>query len=696
MRNFSSHLAKYWQMGAVSLLSKYKNFPYHMPMTSKQEYEKLCQEIWHHNKLYYVDHAPELSDEQFDFLLKKLEGMEKEHPEWVTAASPTQRVGEMLTSGFRTISHAVPMLSLANTYSREEVTQFLKRIDKLTGSVKHAYSVELKMDGIAISATYEKGILVQGVTRGDGQRGDEITSNLRTILAVPLQLIGKHIPELLEVRGEVFMAHKEFQRLNREKEALGEPLWANPRNAAAGSLKLLDPKEMAKRRLSAVFYGVATVQGHALKSQFESHRYLSGLGLPILEQLALCRTLDEIFEVADKLQKIRPTLPYDIDGVVIKLDDLHQQEILGSTGKNPRWAVAYKFAASQAETKIRDITVQVGRTGVLTPVAELDPVFLAGSTIARATLHNEEEVARKDIRVGDYVLIEKGGDVIPQVLEVLLPKRSPDAKRWQMPTHCPACGTPVTKVAGEVAVRCPNTLGCPEQGLRRIVHFASKGAMDIDNLGVKVAEQLFEKGFVKKPSDIYALTESDLAQLDGFKDKSIHNLLTSIDKSRQVSLGRFIMALGIKHIGAQTADLLAIKAHTLDTLLRFSKEELTSIEGIGDKVASAIEAYFQDPDNLAEIHTLIQRGVKPFASNSIKFEGHPFAGKTFVLTGTLEKYSRIEASNAIKERGGKVSDNVSKKTDFVLAGDDPGSKLEKAQQLGIKVLSESEFSAMLE
>lgn len=661
--------------------------------TNKQEYDQLCQEIWRHNKLYYIDHSPEISDEEFDFLLKRIEDLEKEHPEWVTQTSPTQRVGEMLSAGFRSVKHNVPMLSLANTYSREEVAQFLKRVEKLTGSSQNAYSVELKMDGIAISATYEKGILVQGVTRGDGQKGDDITSNFRTIQAVPLQIVKKEVPEFLEVRGEVFMTHKEFRRLNQEKESLGEPLWANPRNAAAGSLKLLDPQEAARRKLSVVFYGVAALRGHVLESQYESHAYLRSLNLPTLEHLSLCSSLDEILHVADQLQTKRANLGYDIDGIVIKLDNLQQQELLGTTGKNPRWAVAYKFAASQAETVIHDITVQVGRTGVLTPVAELEPVLVAGSTIARASLHNAEEVARKDVRIGDAVLIEKGGDVIPQVVEVILAKRPLNSEAWKMPTHCPICNTQVVKTAGEVAIRCPNILNCPAQGLGRIVHFAD--AMDIENLGVKVAEQLFETGFVKKPSDIYVLTADNLAQLEGFKDKSIRNLLESIDKSKKCSLTSFIMALGIRHIGIQTAELLALKAHSLEKLMHYSKEQLMHLEGIGEKVASSIEAYFQDPENQTEIQTLLNLGVQPHFQKEALFEGHPLSGKTVVLTGTLEKFTRSEAARLIKERGGKVSDSVSKKTDFVLAGHEAGSKLDKALQLGVTVLNEAEFIQLM-
>ena len=660
-------------------------------MTTREEYDSLCEEIAKHNRLYYVDHSPEISDETFDHLLKKLENMEKEHPEWVSAASPTQRVGEALTSGFKSVTHRIPMLSLANTYSKEEVEQFIKRVVKLTESHHPEFSVELKMDGIAISARYVNGEFVQGVTRGDGQKGDDITNNMRTIASLPLKLYGKHLPEFLEVRGEVFMKHADFEQLNAEKEREGEALFANPRNAAAGSLKLLNPRDVQKRKLSCVFYGIAELRGKQLTSQHKSHEYLKEIGLPVLEHFELCRSVDEIFAFADRIHHLRSHLSYDIDGIVIKLDALKEQEALGSSAKSPRWAVAYKFAANQAETKILGITVQVGRTGVLTPVAELEPVFLAGSTIARATLHNSEEIERKDIRIHDTVIIEKGGDVIPKVVEVILPLRPAHTAPWKMPAQCPSCGAEVVKAAGEVACRCPNGLHCPEQRLRRIIFFASKDAMDIENFGEKVAEQLFHKGFVKAPSDIYHLDREKLALLEGFKEKSIDNLLKSIEASKHPAFGRFIFALGIRHIGAQTADLLAIKAETIENLRTFSKEQLLRIEGIGEKVADAILEFFEAPIHQGEIDALLSAGIQPKAPKSIEFASHPFSGKTFVLTGTLETFTRLQAEQLIKERGGRVTDSVSKKTDYLLLGKDPGSKYQKALTLGVSILTEEDF-----
>lgn len=659
---------------------------------TRTEYDKLCQEVWRHNRLYY-EATPEISDEAFDHLLKKVEEIEKKHPEWVTSASPTQRVGEIATS-FHTVAHRIPMLSLANTYSKEELVDFLNRVHKLTGKKGSTFSCELKMDGIAITALYEKGIFKQGITRGDGKKGDDITSNMRTISTLPLQLYGSHVPERLEVRGEVFMPHQVFKKINEERKEAEELLWANPRNAAAGSLKMLDPSLVAKRGLRVVFYGIAESSSAGITSQFESHAYLKSLGLPVLAEVALCHTLDEIWAFADKVRGLRTKLPFDIDGIVVKLDDLKEQQRLGNTDKNPRWAVAYKFAAEQAVTRIEDILVQVGRTGVLTPVALLQPVFLAGSTIARATLHNEEEVLRKDIRIGDTVTIEKGGDVIPKVVEVDLKKRPSHSHAWKMPTHCPACGAAVVRSPGEVAVRCPNTVGCPEQVLRRLEFFVCKAALDIDNMGEKVVEQLYKRGFVKRPSDIFGLTELQLAQLDGFKAKSINNLLTSIQKARTPTLERFIMALGIKHVGASTAADLAAKTGSIQNLMQMKAEELQNIEGIGSIVATAVTEYFADPANVQEIERLLHY-LTPHQQEVITYVDHPFHGKNFVLTGSLENYTRTTAAALIKERGGKVTDSVSKKTDYVLAGTDPGSKLDKARTLQIPILDEPSFTKML-
>lgn len=663
---------------------------------TQQEYLELIAVIQKHDELYYKKHTPEVSDYEYDQILKELEQIEKEHPEWVTSDSPSQRVGEMLTAGFQQVEHKVPMLSLANTYSQQEIEEFMQRVDKGLEGKKAHFCAELKMDGIAITAFFEKGVFVRGVTRGDGKKGDDITQNMKTIRSLPLKLSGENIPDLLEVRGEVFMTKDVFTDLNQKKEELGEAPWANPRNAAAGSLKLLDPKETKERRLSIVFYAIAQNSSSAIKTQEESIIQIHKLGLPAFEEgfYKLCTHVEEVMAFADSIEKKRPALPYEIDGIVIKVNEMQWQDILGFTGKSPRWAVAYKFSPEQALTQILDITVQVGRTGVLTPVAELKPASLAGSVIARATLHNQEEVSRKDIRIGDFVVIEKGGDVIPKVVEVDLKKRPHDTHPWHMPHHCPSCASIVVHAKGEVAVRCVNP-ECPEQILRKIIFFASKDAMDIGNLGEKVVQQLFSKGLIRYSSDLYTLTAEDLTGLEGFKEKSVHNLLQSIEKSKNCSLARFILALGIKFVGEGTAEALAQSALSIEKLSGMTQEELKDVEGVGEKVAEAVFEFFASSHNQKEIESLLKRGVSPTVVTVSADPSHPFYGKTFVLTGTLANYTRSAASELIKERGGKIGSTVSAKVDYLLFGDDPGSKWEKAKKLKVSLLSEEEFQRML-
>lgn len=663
-------------------------------MISKFDYLELIEEVRKHDHAYFVKARPLISDYDYDQLVNRLKDIEKEHPDWILANSPTQRVGEMATDGFKQVDHAVPMLSLANTYSKEELEDFVKRIHKWTGQTDIEFCAELKMDGVAMTVLYEKGIYKQAITRGDGKKGDDVTANLKTISALPLQLNLENPPEIFEVRGEVFMPHKSFRLSNQKKEDAGEEPWANPRNATAGSLKLLDPKEVRERNLAIVFYGIARDSSHQVNSQYACHQLLEDSGLPTFakEHRLKTRSIEELLAFANRVEQERHSLGFDIDGIVIKVDNFAMRDELGTTGKSPRWAVAYKFAPEQATTTIREISIQVGRTGVLTPVAELEPVSLAGSTISRATLHNKEEIERKDIRVGDSVVIEKGGDVIPKVVKVDISKRPKDSEPWKMPTHCPICNTPVVHLEGEVAVRCPNN-ECGDQVLRRIAFFASKDAMDIGHLGPKVVEQLVEKGLVKTFADIYALTAEELTVLDGFKEKSIQNLLESIDKSRKTTLPRLILSLGVKHVGEGIAEMLAMHAGDIETLSKMSVEELIAIEGIGEKVAHSVVDYFQNPENLKEIHRLFHLGVTPEERKVEK--GHPFFGKTFVLTGSLETYSRSDAATLIKERGGKVSNSVGKKTDYVLAGSEPGSKYDKAKELGVPILSEQDFKDLL-
>ncbi len=664
-----------------------------MKPKSQQEYLQLVEELLEHDRRYYDEAKPVISDYEYDHLMKALIAYEKEHPEQVLPESPSRRLSEKGTEGFQQREHLIPMMSLNNTYSEEEIADFVKRVHKLLEKREVTFCCELKMDGTSLSLRYEKGHLVHALTRGNGKVGDDVTANIKTIRAVPLKLHGSHFPDVMEVRGEVYMSLETFHALNEAREEEGLEPFANPRNAAAGSLKILDPKEVAKRKLNLVTYGIA--DGDFLKTQKEVHETLKKWGLPTAREnhLAVCKNLEEIVHFAKEIEGERAKLPFEIDGIVIKVNELKYHDLLGVTGKAPRYAVAYKFAPEQARTKILEITVQVGRTGVLTPVAELEPVFLAGSTISRATLHNKEEVARKDIRVGDTVILEKAGDVIPQIVKVDFAKRSEGAKVWHMPTVCPICKTKVVHSEGEVATRCPN-LGCGGQRMRKIIYFASKHAMDIEHMGEKIVEQLVEKGLIARVSDIYLLDALSLSQLDGFKDKSIHNLLKSIESSKKCSLARFIMALGIKYVGTETAELLAEEAGSLERLLQMNEEELLAIEGIGEKTAPTIAAFFRDKSNLEEIELLLLHGVEPEKMKKKVFD-HAFSGKTFVLTGALLHYSRDEATALIKERGGKVSGSVSKKTDFVLVGEDPGSKYEKAKELGIPILSEEEFKKML-
>lgn len=664
---------------------------------NRTDYHKLIHEVQHHDRLYYVEHAPEITDYAYDQLYKKLQAIEHAHPDWIAPTSPTQRVLEKTTKGFKQVAHTVPMLSLDNTYKQEELEEYIARVHKLLEKKGVPFCAELKMDGVAVSVRYKDGVFVQALTRGDGKKGDDITANMRTIRSVPLELTGPHIPNEIEFRGEVYMPHAAFQKQNKQKEEAGEDLWANPRNAAAGSLKLLDPAEVSERGLAAVFYGIAETQHPEVPSQHLVHEALKKWGLPVFahKHRAVCGNIEEIMSFAHKIEKERDHLPFDIDGIVIKVDLLKAWSLLGTTGKSPRWAVAYKFAPEQAQTKIREITVQVGRTGVLTPVAELEPVFLAGSTIARATLHNEEEVARKDIREGDFVTIEKGGDVIPKVVAVDHKKRPHGTHPWKMPTQCPSCGSDVVRTEDEVAVRCPNTEECEEQVIRRIAYFAAKDAMDIDHLGEKVVEQLVKKKLIHTPSDLYHLTENELAKLDGFKEKSIQNLLKSIDASRNVPLSRFIIALNIRYVGEETAEILAREAGSIAKLAEMTRHDLLHVQGIGEKMAEAIVHFFKDSKHMKEIDALLKVGVKPQAPKKITRTDHPFFNKTFVLTGALQQLTRDEAEEQIKERGGKVTSSVSKKTDYVVVGEDPGSKLDKAKELNIPILHEKQFRDLL-
>ena len=662
-------------------------------MITKEHYLQLVKDIEKYDEHYYQHHTPLISDYEYDQLLESLEKIEKAHPDWVADNSPTQTVREKSTKGFVQIQHSTPMLSLANSYSLEDVEDFIKRVDKLLEK-DVSYAAELKMDGIAVSLRYEKGQFIRGLTRGDGKKGDDITENLRQITSLPKKL-PKDYQQTLEIRAEVYMPKKAFSELNVKKEEAGEEVFANPRNAAAGSLKLLDPHEVAKRQLHIMTYGV--VEGaEDIKTQKEIHQLLNKMRLPTFakEHFCVCNNSKELMEFASKCENSREDLPFEIDGMVIKVNSLKDWDLLGATGKTPRWAIAYKFAPMQAKTLIKEITLQVGRTGVITPVAELEPVFLAGSTISRATLHNQEEIERKDIRVGDLAIIEKGGDVIPKVVSVDKTQRQHDSLPFKMPKFCPECQSPLVQNPGEVATRCINKT-CKAQRSRKLIFFASKQAMDIDHLGEKVMHKLIEHGFVKDFSDIYLLTKQKLAQIEGFKEKSIENLLTSINFSKKVTLGKFIHALGIPHVGAATADLIAEAANEVNRLKDLTQEDLLLIEGIGEVVAEAVVEFFKDPQHLKEIEKLLVLGVTPIQEIKKQVKNHSFQGKTFVLTGSLQELTRSQAQDLIKERGGKVTSSVTKQTDYLVCGDEPGSKFDKAMDLGITILDEQAFKKLL-
>lgn len=661
---------------------------------NQEEYLKRIAELIQHDTHYYAKANPIITDREYDLLTKEVEAYEEKFPDLIAENSPTQRIGETLTEGFKRASHSEPMLSLSNTYSEQELISFAKRIEKLTKK-ETFYCCELKIDGTAISVRYENGKFVRAATRGNGKIGDDVTQNIKTINTIPIQLKGSSFPEVLEIRGEVFMHKKRFTTLNTEREENGLEPFANPRNAAAGTLKLLDPKEVSRRRLDVIFYGVAHGK-EFFSSQFEVHRILNDWGLPVADEefFSKASSMKEVLSFADQVEKKRESLSYEIDGIVVKVDEIGMHEQLGTTGKSPRYAVAYKFAAEQATTKVKKITIQIGRTGVLTPVAELEPVFVSGSRISRASLHNQDEIKRKDIREGDTVIIEKGGDVIPKIVGVDFSKRMESSIPFLMPENCPVCHSKVIHKEGEVAIRCLSK-DCQGQSLRALIFYASKPALDINHLGSSIVKNLYEKGLVISIPDLYKLTEKDLEGLEGFKEKSIKNLLASIEKSKNCTLTRFIMGLQIPHVGSETADLLARKGKDLDGIKKLSYDDLLEIEGIGEKVAKSIVDYFSEIENQKMIGELLSLGVCPQKIVE-KLEKSFFSDKTFVLTGSLQMFTRDEVKDHIRNLGGKISSSVSKNTDYVLVGESPGSKYEKAKELGVPLLSEKEFASQLD
>jgi DNA ligase (NAD+) len=656
--------------------------------------DALRREIHHHNRMYYIEDSPEISDAEYDALMNELIELEEAHPDLITADSPTQRVGGEPLEGFGTVEHTVPMLSLDNTYSKEEVLAFDARIKRALSRIgEMEYVAEPKIDGVAVSLRYENGVLVRGSTRGNGFVGDDVTANLRTIRTIPLRLEGAPIP-LLEVRGEVYMPHKAFEKLNEEKEAEGEEPFANPRNATAGSLKLLDPRISAKRKLDIAVHSLGQVEGVEFKTHFEFLERARKLGLKVNEGYARFKGIENAMMYCDEWEKRRDSLPFEIDGMVIKVNRLELREALGATSKSPRWAFAYKFKARQASTVLKEIKVQVGRTGVLTPVAILEPVHLAGTVISRATLHNADEIKRKDIRIGDTVLIEKGGDVIPKVVKAVTTKRTGKEKIFEMPDRCPVCSAGVVRMEGEVAVRCGN-MACPAQLKNRLKYFGSRGAMDIEGLGEVLVEQLVDKGLVRDVGDLYSLDVETIGNLERMGQKSAENLTSAIEGSKTRDLSRVIFALGIPYVGSRGADLLSQQFRSMDELSQATSEELQAVPEIGPRTADSIVHFFQESENLKVIEKLKAAGVNMRSAAPAAAVDDRFDGKTFVLTGTLESMTRHEAEEKIKQRGGKPSSSVSRKTDYVIVGQDPGSKYDKAVQWGVQTLSEKEFIKML-
>jgi DNA ligase (NAD+) len=660
----------------------------------------LRAEIARHNRLYYAENKPEISDVEYDRLYRELADLERLRPELVTEDSPTKRIGDALAGGFPAVAHKQVMLSLDNTYNENELRDFDRRCRKeLNADADLLYSVEMKIDGAAISLWYEKGVFARGLTRGDGKRGEDVTGNLRTIRGIPLRLHGA-TPDFVEIRGEIYLPRSTFARLNAEREAAGLEPFANPRNAAAGSLKLLDAREVSGRGLRFFAHTTGVLPTDDFKRHSEFLEALRAWGLPIVTPRTACRGMDAVWNFIEEWREKRRTLDYDTDGIVVKLDDLHSQKRLGFTSKAARFAIAYKYKPEEATTKVLGIDIQVGKTGVLTPVARLDPVRLSGSTVSNASLHNQDEIERKDVRVGDTVIVEKAGEIIPQVVRVLTEKRDGAERPFVMPERCPICGERAVKREGEVALRCENAR-CAGRGRAKILYFVSRDCMDIQGLGPAIVDQLLAANLVRDAADLYALKKDDLLKLERMGEKTADKLLAQIAESKSRTLARFLAALNIPHVGTRKAELLAEAFGSLSALRRCAvepqeREKLEAIEEIGPVIAETTAAFFGNAAEAALVDRLLQAGVQPPATaKSSAVESGPLAGKTFVLTGTLSRWSRDEAAALIKERGGRCASAVSAKTGCVVAGAEPGSKLDKAKKLGVPILNEAQFAELL-
>ena len=659
---------------------------------AQTEIAKLRKELTHHAYRYYVLDDPEITDAEYDRMFRKLQALEEKFPELITQDSPTQRVGAAPLEEFETVTHTIPMVSLDNAFDDGEMRDFDQRLRKLLELDEIEYTVEPKLDGTAVELVYENGLFTVGSTRGDGFTGENITQNLKTIKSIPLRLMSDKIkiPERLEVRGEVFYPVAAFKKLNEQRLKAGEAAFINPRNSASGSLRQLDPKLTAERPLDMYVYGLGQVAGYEFKTQWEALETFKKWGFKVNPISKICRGIDEALEHYRKIGEMRPKLPYEIDGSVVKVNSFEQQRNAGMRTRSPRWAMAYKYEAQQETTQILDIQAQVGRTGTITPVAIMQPVMVGGVTVSRATLHNEDEIERLGVMIGDTVVIQRAGDVIPEVVKVIEAKRTGKEKKFKFPKKCPVCGGEVVRLEAEVAYRCQN-VNCPAQVKEGIRHFASKLAMNIDGLGEKLIEQLVDKGLVKSFADLYFLKTARLAELERMAEKSAQNIIDAIAKSRDVAFDRFIYALGMRHVGEHMARVLAKQFGSLQNLIKADAERLQQIHEVGPQVAESVTRFFKEKKNLAAIERLKKGGVKIREVAKPKAADQKFAGKTFVFTGTLEKFSRDEAERMVDERGGRASGSVSKKTDYVVAGPGAGSKLDKARELGVAVISEDEF-----
>ena len=667
------------------------------PAAVRQRVARLRAEIDRHNYRYHVLDDPEIPDAQYDRMLRELRTLEDQHPSLIVPESPTQRVGGAPIAEFAEVRHRKPMLSLDNAFSREDVEAFDRRVrERLETEGEVAYCCEPKLDGLAVSLIYEGGAFVIAATRGDGTVGEDVTHNIRTVKSVPLRLTGRSWPKLLEVRGEVFMSIAGFQELNRRAAEKGEKAFVNPRNAAAGSLRQLDPRLTAVRPLEIFFYGTGVVEGQKLPGRHsEVLEKLRGWGLRTAPETRVVRGVAALLAYYEDIGERRAKLKYQIDGVVYKVDSRDQQDALGYVARAPRWAIAHKFPAAEEATRVRAIEWQVGRTGALTPVARLEPVFVGGATVSNATLHNIDELLRKDVRVGDTVILRRAGDVIPEVVRVIVEKRPPKTTPTRLPQKCPICGSDVERGEDEAIARCTGALVCPAQLKESLRHFASRRALDIEGLGSRLIDQLVDSGAVKDPADLYRLSADQLAKMERMGEKSAANLVEALDRSRQTTLARFLYALGIRDVGEATADGLAGHFRSLDVIRSASLEEIEEVPDVGPVTAAHIHAFMAEPRNAKVIASLIQRGVRWPETRQAAGRDGKFAGKTFVLTGKLSSLSRDEAGDLVRSQGGKVAGSVSKNTDFVVVGDDAGSKLRRATELGVKILDEKAFLALV-